>query len=228
VPISFNDCSETGKRHLLVGAAKKALDAQGYSLARVPGRGLSNVWRVTRNGATQVAAIRTTRDRWIAFPPLDGGSKWKTLDDVDLVVVAAVDSKENPQNIEIYFFPAVAVRKKFDANYAERVNQRQTVIDGFGMWVSLDRDDRGVAASAGSGIVDQYKRVAVYPIQELLANVASKPDTDEVERERGDEERFVPPPVATISEVVAWARERIAEIAGVKTEAVRLDLRIEY
>ena len=43
--------------------------------------------------ATWIASVRTTRDRWIAFPPLDGGTRWKTLDDVELVLVAAVDEE---------------------------------------------------------------------------------------------------------------------------------------
>ena len=33
---------------------------------------------------------------------------------------------------------------------------------------------------------------------------------------------------ATIAEVMAWARERVAEIAGVRIEAVKLDLKLEY
>jgi len=40
--------------------------------------------------------------------PLKGGTKWKTLDDVKMVVVADVDSKDNPQKIEVYIFPAIA------------------------------------------------------------------------------------------------------------------------
>jgi len=32
---------------------------------------------------------------------------------------------------------------------------------------------------------------------------------------------------ATIAEVMAWARARVAEIAGVRVDAVKLDLRLE-
>jgi hypothetical protein len=32
----------------------------------------------------------------------------------------------------------------------------------------------------------------------------------------------------TIAEVMDWARERVAKIAGVKVEAVKLDLKVEY
>ena len=33
---------------------------------------------------------------------------------------------------------------------------------------------------------------------------------------------------ATIAEVMAWAREWVAEIAGIRPEAVKLDLKLEY
>src|SRR5687768_16634384 len=103
--------------HFMVDAAKRALEAQGYSLSRQPGRGLSNIWNADRDGTTHSISIRTTRDRSIAFPPLKQGTKWKTLDDVDLVAVSSVDTKENPKNVEVYIFPAAEVQKRFNAAY---------------------------------------------------------------------------------------------------------------
>ena len=60
-------------------AAKKGAESQGLALSRVPGRGLANVWKAEKGGKKQLASIRTTRDRWIAFQPLEYGKKWKTL-----------------------------------------------------------------------------------------------------------------------------------------------------
>ena len=131
---------ETQKWHLLVNAALKAIEADGYTINRVPGRGLSNIWNVEKDGKKQIAAVRTTRDRWIAFPPLECGTKWKTLSDVDLVVVAAVDSKENPQNVDVYVFPAHEVRKRFNESYAARTKAGQVHKDNYGMWVGLDKE----------------------------------------------------------------------------------------
>ncbi|WP_206077165.1 MULTISPECIES: hypothetical protein [Mesorhizobium] len=209
----------------MVDAAKKAAEAQGYSMTRVPGRGLSNIWNITKGGKTEMAAIRTTRDRYIAFPPLQGGAKWKTLDDVETVIVATVDSKDDPENVEVYIFPAHDVRKRFNAHYAARSKEGQTIKDNFGMWVGLDRDNRGIAASVGTGILDHYKRVAVYSISDLLA--------DNPHGEAGSEEpehapETVEPGLSTIAEVMAWARDRVAQLAGVQAEAVKLDLKIEY
>lgn len=229
----LNGLPETQKWHLLVNAALKAIEADGYTISRVPGRGLSNIWNVEKNGKKQVAAVRTTRDRWIAFPPLEGGKKWKTLSDVDLVVVAAVDSKEDPQNVEVYLFPADDVRKRFNEAYAARTKAGQVHKDNYGMWVALDKDKRGIASSVGSGIIDHYKRIANYSIDALLSDAEVEEDDAELAVEEHAEERAEAEsaPVrgpSTIGEVMNFARRRIAEVAGVRPEAVKLDLKIEY
>ncbi|RXF72869.1 hypothetical protein [Hansschlegelia zhihuaiae] len=220
---------------MLVSAAKKAAESQGYEMKRVPGRGLSNVWNVKKGDKAQVASIRTTRDRWIAFPPLDGGKRWKTLSGVDLVIVAAVDSKEDPRTVDGHIFPADEVRSRFDAAYAARRKDGQTPKDGFGMWVALDRDERGLAASVGSGIGDKYKSVATYSVAELIVGDANVGDEAEAEIDDADETHAVAledhagiPALTTISEVVAWARQRISKMSGAPLSAVKLDLKIEY
>src|ERR1700752_68561 len=117
-------------RWLMVEAAKRGAKDAAYTLTRVPGRGLSNVWYMEKPGEQrQQASIRTTLDRGIAFPPLKGGTEWKTLDDVAMVVVAAVDSKENPQRIEVYIIPANDVRKHFDEAYAARTKAGHAIKD---------------------------------------------------------------------------------------------------
>jgi hypothetical protein len=220
--------AETDTWQFLVNAAKRGVEELGFELEKQPGRGLSNIWTLRRNGTSQSASIRTTRDRWFAFPPLDGGKRWKTLDDVDAVVVAAVDSKERPLNVEVYLFPAKEVRQRFDAAYAARRDAGLIVRDNFGMWVALDRDERGVPASIGSGIADEHKPIAVYSVRNLVdgntkgANdIPSDAASLEIAGSRVSR-------VTTIGEVMSWARQRISEIAGVRIEAVRVDLKIEY
>lgn len=214
----------TIKWKMLVEAAKKAAAAQGYALERLPGRGLSNIWQLTKGGKTKVTSIRTTRDRWVAFPPLAGGTKWKTLDEVDTVLVATVDARENPQNVQVYMFPADDVRKRFNGSYAARIKEGLKVQDNFGMWVSLDRDERPVF-SVGSGIVEHYKPIAIYPLADLAAGTAG--DESEAEAEEAAAETAAPT-LTTISDVISWARERVAQIAGVQLSAVKLDLKIEW
>ena len=223
----LNDLSDSARWRLMVDAAKAGMMAKGYALERVPGRGMSNVWNVTKDGETRIASIRTTRDRYIAFPPLEGGAKWKTLDDVELVVVATVDSKDAPERVEVYLFPADDVRQRFNAHYAARLKEGQSIKDNFGMWVGLDRDDRGIAASVGTGILEKYEPIANYAIADLLAEHPPAQANDE-EPVQAAGEIPATPTLATIAEVMAWARNRVAEIAGVQAEAVKLDLKLEY
>jgi hypothetical protein len=216
--------SETIKWHMMVQAAKRGAEAQGYTLDRVPGRGLSNVWTITKNGKSQRASIRTTRDRWFAFPPLDKGKKWKTLDDVDIVIVAAVDDRHDPENVEVYIFPATEVRKRFDAAFAARTGAGQTVRINFGMWVRLDQDARNIPASVGSGIIDKYKAVAVFPIVNLLADsgvddASALETTDVGTAEVGTAiDAFDNDPPLTISE----AKRRLALTFGVEPANIKI------
>jgi hypothetical protein len=210
---------------LMVNAAKKGTEGQGYALSRVPGRGLSNVWNAEKGGKTQLASIRTTRDRWIAFPPLEGGKKWKTLHNADLVIVAAVDNREDPRNIQVYIFPAEEVRQRFDAAYKARSDEGHKNKNNFGMWVSLDTDNRGIAASVGSGLADKYKPIATYSIEALAVDMPEGDATDSVAEVDAEEQETRP---ATIAEVMAWARTKVAELAGVSVDRVKLDLKVEY
>jgi hypothetical protein len=214
--------SETVKWHVMVEAGKRGAEAAGYKLDRVPGRGLSNVWTITKSGKSQRASIRTTRDRWFAFPPLEGGKKWKTLDDVDVVIVAAVDDRHEPENVEVYIFPATEVRERFDAAFAARIAAGQTVRNNFGMWVRLDQDARNIPASVGSGIIDKYKAVAVFPIADLLtdsgdAEGMALEEVADAEVDAVDGALDNDPPL-TINE----AKRRLALAFGVKPENVKI------
>src|SRR6266516_6333350 len=94
----FKDLPRSVQWSLLAEAATRTAQAEGYTLTRQPGRGRSNVWATKKDGRTGSAAIRTTRDRSIAFP-LSSEGRWKTLDQVDAVFVAAVDRLEDPRKI---------------------------------------------------------------------------------------------------------------------------------
>ena len=216
----FNDMSDSRTWAVLVGAATRALTEAGFAPKRVPGRGRSNVWEVQEDGRHKRVSIRTTKDRWIAFPPLEKGTKWKTLDDVAIVIVAAVDDSEDPRNVEIYRFDAEEVRRRFDASYAARIDAQQTVRDGFGMWLNLDVDDRGRAASVGAGLAAAYPPIATFPLEALVEPTVVPEDSETVGT------ATMRPP-QTIADVIDGARKHIATLAGVRMEAVKLDCRIE-
>ena len=217
----FSELSVSRTWNILVGAAIRALEGKGFEPDRVPGRGRSNVWKIVENGQRKRVSIRTTKDRWFAFPPLKKGTKWKTLDDVDVVIVAAVDDRDDPQNVEVYRFDAAEVRKRFDESYAARIQAGQTVKDNFGMWVNLDTDDRGLPASVGAGLAAKHAPIATFPLEDLVAE--NSVETAEV---AADGEASGRDP-HTIAEVMDWARKRIATLSGVRMEAIKLDCRIE-
>lgn len=221
---SFKTAPQSVRWGALVEAAKRGVQQQGYTMTREPGRGLSNVWKLEKGGRTQLAAIRTSQDRWFAFPPLEGGTKWKTLDDVELVILAAVDSPENPRVAEVYIFPKEEVRRRFDAAYKARNKAGHVQRDDFGMWVGLDTDKRDTASSVGSGILEKYKPVAIYPL-DLPTESADKVKPDA--QQSDDDVDYSPPSPSTIADVMTWARERIAKLAGVGVDAVRLELKLE-
>ena len=220
----LNDVHDSLTWALLVGAATRAL---GGAPKRVPGRGRANIWEVEESGRHKRVSIRTTKDRWFAFQPLKKGTKWKTLDDVAIIIVAAVDDCDDPRNVEVYRFDAEVVRKRFDAAYAARTDAGQKVRDDFGMWLNLDVDDRGLPASVGAGLATEYPPIATFPLEGLIAETAAAepavvPEDGEAVGTAATREP------QTIADVIDWARKRIATLAGVRmVDAVKLDCRIE-
>ena len=76
-------------RRALVNAALTTLEQQGWKIARVKGGGKGRVRRITKNGKSQLAVIRTTQDQFLAFPRNEDDTGWVTLDEMDLVVAAS-------------------------------------------------------------------------------------------------------------------------------------------
>jgi len=213
---------------LLVGAAIAGATRNGLELKRRPGRGLSNVYETTKNGSTHAVSIRTTRDRWMAFPPMNNGTRYKTLDDVDQVLVAAVDDQHNPQNVDIYLFPANEVRRRFDVAYAARIANGNTVRNDYGMWVKLDPADSDSVGQIGAGIAVDYPRIARFTIDELEFGTAPEAtkllDEDNAIPESEEIDRMVD--FSNVADVLSFARARIAELTGIAADTIRLELRM--
>lgn len=223
----LKEMGETASWRLLVSAAIEGAKRNGYALKRQPGRGLSNTWEVAKDGETKIASVRTTRDRWIAFPPLEEGKRWKTLDDVDLVLVAAVDDNKNPQNVDVYLFPADVVRDRFNASYAARLENGHTVRDNYGMWVMLDAGDTQVPSQVGAGLAAEYPAIARFTIDELEADAVVTETATEASAMESDDTDGTTPAFVTVAEVLASARTEIARLTGMSPSAIKLDLKIE-
>lgn len=146
-----------------------ALEAQGYALKKVPGRGLSSIWTYEKGEDKGRLAIRTSQDTWFAFPRHSEG--WKTLDSVDKVVVASVDNHDAPQQIEVYMFGAEEVRKCFNASRKARIDAGMIVKDGYGMWIKINViDHTNYPQGVGSGLGDIYPAIFVEPLAEDISN----------------------------------------------------------
>ncbi len=219
-------------RRLMVSACVRAAEAKGFTMTRRPGRGLSTVYDAKSNGKTKVLCIRTSRSRWFAFPSLNNGKKWKTLDDCDLVMVAAFDDEENPKAINIYMFPADEVQKRFDAAYKARIKAGLTVKEGFGMWILLDEGDEEYAAQAGHSLSVDYPTIQTVKFNEMmeLGEDEYGGTLEDTEEDVTDEHELVEhsksPIFATVAEILAFAREHIAQLTGMPAGSISLDLRM--
>lgn len=226
----LKEMGESRSWHLLVGAARLGAEREGYKATKKPGRGLSNTWVLEKDGTADSAAIRTTRDRWLAFPPLEGGKRWKTLDDVDLVLVAAVDDPHDPQNVDVYLFPADEVRRRFDAAYQAREQAGHTIRDNYGMWINLDPDQRGLPSSVGCGLAKAFPAIARFSLDELMQGQAQEvaADVGEPDETEVEDMQAAAPALSTVGEVMAFARAEIARITNMPAAGIKLDLKIEY
>lgn len=219
---------ETASWRLMVSAALEGAKAAGYSMKRQPGRGLSNTYEMTKDGKPQTASVRTTRDRAIAFNPLDNGTRWKTLDEADLVLVSAVDDRLNPQNVDVYLFPADEVRKRFDASYAAKMEREHIVRDNYPMWIMLDAGDDQIIHNIGHSLAVDYPAIALFSIDELEAGVG--PETKQMVAEAAPqpEEEVAPdaPVLNTVADILAYAREKISVLTGMTADAIKLELKM--
>ena len=222
----FHKTPDSGEGYMLVKAAVRFLKDAGLAPRRRPGRGRSNMWEIEEGGERKRVAIRTTRNRWFAFPPVQNGAGWKTLDGMDVVIVAALDDCDNPQAVEVFRFDAGEVRRRFDAAYAARIEAGHVIKDGFGMWVNLDKDERDAASSVGSGLAEAYPAVARFAFDALVGESAEGVVSAAGLRSEGGA-AGMQGEAGSIAEVMEAARRRIAALSGVPVDSVKLDCRIE-
>ena len=108
---------ETLDRKTLINAAVRALTLVGLKPTKSRGRG-GQIWTIEEEGRLKHLAIRTTRDRCIAFNPQPNHC-WKTLDEVEIVIVAAVDHVDSPDSS-----PRLPLRRRGSAKAVQRVLRR--------------------------------------------------------------------------------------------------------
>jgi len=211
-------------RDILIDAALKAVTEQGYTYKRRPGRGLSNTYELTKGKVTKIACVRTTKDRAIAFVPQEGGKRWKTLSESDLVLVSAIDSREDPRFIAVHLFDAAEVTRRFDTSHKVRIKNGHKVEDDYGMWVPLDKADDAVPSQAGHGLAADFPPIANYNIDDMLEEGdAGEAPAEEVVHTQEPARAL---DFKTVAEVMTFSREKIAALTGMPIEGIKLDLKM--
>jgi len=175
-------------KQVLFETAIDALEANGWSVERVPGAGKSSVRRITKGSVSGTASIRTSQDTWIAFPRNWQDNGWVTLSEVDYVVASSVDDGRDPKFAKVHLIAADEMRQRFERAYAARKGAKHKLQLGRGVWVSLYYTEakRPVnRVGAGAGLTN--KPIACVPL-------SRPPEDSPVEPRSGSISNWVPTP----------------------------------
>ena len=157
-------------RRKLEKVALEALERNGWTVAKTSASGRARVCRITKNGASKLATIRTTQDTWIAFLRSKDDTSWTTLSDVDVVVASSVDSRLHPKFIQIHMIDANEMRDRFDRAYDARRAAGHSVPEGRGVWVSLyEEESTDPVSHVGAGAGIAHPPIVRVPLDEVDA-----------------------------------------------------------
>jgi hypothetical protein len=199
-------------RRALVAAALATLERDGWKVARVKGHGKSRVRRISKNGKSQLALIKTSQDQFLAIPRNPDDTGWLTLDDVDVVIAAVVDDPANPKVAWVHWFEAKDLRQRFDAAYQARRKAGHSIPVGRGLWLALyDDETRSAVQAVGAGAGSKHPPIAKVPLDEAGGLAATNGGTPD------DEDRFVP---LSIPE----AKQRLARTLGIDVANIRITI----
>ena len=202
---------KTSRKAILFQAALDELRSLGWQVERIPGNRKSSLRRLTNATTSAFATIRTSQDRHIAFPRDDLDDCWLTLNDADVVVIAALNDPEEPKEILIHMIKASDMRDRFDRAYDARIGAGYTIPIGRGLWLPLyvpESESQPNLVGAGAGL--EFPPVARTPLPAEWNGA----DGGNPEGSDADEE-FSP---LTINE----AKLRLARTLGVQPVAIRI------
>jgi hypothetical protein len=193
--------------------AVETLEKHGWTVERIPREGKSSVRRITKDGVTKRVSIRTTQDKWIAFPRNNKDNGWATLTDVDYVVAASVDDRDNPRFAQIHMIEGDEMRARFDRAYAARKAAGFVMPKERGIWVSLyERESNDPVSHVGAGAGLVHPPIATVPLTgEKGAKAGEEVDPLEVRAEEAP---------LTIAE----AKRRLALSLGVNEGDIKITI----
>ena len=202
-------------RGKLFQAALTALKDEGWSVERISGSGKASVRRIIKGKIAKIVSIRTTQDRWVAFPRTPDDDAWATLQDVDWVVASSVDDRDNPQFALVHMIPGDEMRRRFDKAYAARRKANHVVPVGRGVWLSLyEKDANEPVSYVGGGIGLAYPAIARIPLSDTSGDSASQAADDD-SGDSGD---------AEVPLTIAEAKRRLALSLGVNESDIKITI----
>jgi hypothetical protein len=163
----FKTPAKVSMKATLFRVGIETLRQQGWKVERIPGFGKSSVRLITKGSHSRKVSIRTSQDKWIAFPRNEADNGWGTLPDVDLVVAVSVDSHHHPRFAQVHMIEGDEMRQRFDRAYKARKAAGYHSPAGRGFWLPLyHSDDNGPVRYVGGGAgIDHpaIRRVALGP-----------------------------------------------------------------
>jgi len=198
----------------LFRAAETALERDGWKVERIARSGKSSVRRITKGKLQKTASIRTSQDTWIAFPRTPDDRAWATLADVDYVVAASVDNRDNPQFAQVHLIEGDEMRARFDRAYAARKKAGHTLPVGRGIWLSLyEKESQDPVSLVGAGAGLDHPAIARLPLTGNKSDLTSdEPDSQLLE---GANETSL---------TIAQAKRRLAMSLGVSEADIKITI----
>lgn len=217
----MTDVSRTPEKKVirvaLVNAALATLERQGWAVAKVRGGGKGRIRKITKGGKSRLAVIRTTQDRYLAFPRNEEDSGWITLSEVDVVVAASVDDPTDPKFALVHIFDASEMRDRFDRAYKARIDAGHSIPLGRGLWLALYEEEGTAPGRVGAGAGLAHPPVGRVPLKEAgslgMRQPSKSPRTFPPANDAHDD-------VAPLT--IAEAKARLARTLGVDPSAIKI------
>ncbi len=217
-------------KNRLFMAAVKTLEEQGWTVHDAPGGG--SVKRITKGGESKLVSIRTTQDRWIAFPRHADDRSWVTLSHVDMVVASSVDKENPPTEAWVHIFPAREVERRFEACYAARKAAGHSIPLRRGIWISLYGSEvDGKPRTVGAGLGRDFEAIAKVPLHSVSddqevdgADEVMEDDdrADHIEADEATQAAQAPGADEVRPLSIAQAKKGLALFLGVPEESIKI------
>jgi hypothetical protein len=202
-------------RSQLFRAAQQALEKDGWRVERIARSGKSSMRRITKGKLEKTVSIRTSQDTWIAFPRTSDDRNWATLADVDYVVAASVDSRDDPRFAQVHLIEGGEMRARFDRAYAARKKAGYTIARGRGIWLSLyEEESEDPVTLVGAGAGRDHPAIAKVPLSGQKSDLVFEEPGSQISEGTTSETPLT----------IAQAKRRLAQSLGVSEADIKITI----